>query len=260
MLAFGRLGSREMTAGSDLDLIIIYDHAPEASRSDGRRPLATTQYYMRLTQRLVAALSAPTAEGIAYAVDLRLRPSGQAGPLATHIEAFEHYQLNDAWTWEHLAMSRGRTIAGDRGLMARTEEVLDRIASMPRDRTKVAHDVATMRGRIEREKPGASRFDVKLARGGLIDCEFAAQFLVISGLGRRGGETTRETLERALAEGRLPSDGAVLIQSVALQGAVMQVLRIADDKSFDLRSGIRGAEASGGIRRRRGARQRQRST
>ena len=231
VLAFGRLGSREMTAGSDLDLIIIYGHAEDAGASDGRRPLQPSQYYTRLTQRLVAAISAPTAEGIAYAVDLRLRPSGQAGPLATHIEAFAHYQLNEAWTWEHLAMSRGRTIAGDADLMARTEEVLDRVASMPRERAKLAHEVAEMRGRIEREKPAANAFDVKLARGGLIDCEFAAQFLVLSGLGRRGGETTGETLERARAESLLAGDE--LVASATLQGAIMQVLRIAADKAFD---------------------------
>src|SRR5690606_38415144 len=112
IIAFGRLGSREMTAGSDLDLIVVYDHDPEAGGSDGTRPLAPSQYYARLTQRLVAALSAPTAEGVAYEVDLRLRPSGRAGPLATRFAAFEDYQLNEAWTWEHMAMSRGRAIAG----------------------------------------------------------------------------------------------------------------------------------------------------
>ena len=115
IVAFGRLGSREMTAGSDLDLIVVYDHDADASASDGERPLAPSQYYARLTQRLVAALAAPTAEGVAYEVDLRLRPSGRAGPLATQLEAFEHYQLNEAWTWEHMAMSRGRADRRRRG-------------------------------------------------------------------------------------------------------------------------------------------------
>jgi glutamate-ammonia-ligase adenylyltransferase len=282
VLAFGRLGSREMTVGSDLDLIVIYDHATDASSSDGKRPLPPSQHYIRLTQRLIAALAAPTAEGIAYAVDLRLRPSGSAGPLAIHIEALSDYQLNHAWTWEHLAMARGRPIAGDAELTERVESVLDRITSLPRDRGKLAKDVADMRARVEREKAAASLFDVKMTRGGLLDCEFAAQFLVLSGLGRQAGETTLETLRRAekkdmprtrkpsplvgegapsLAKGRVrgaqaprpttphpPSGGAgghllpqgekvdslgVLIRSAAVQGALLQLLRIADEKPFD---------------------------
>jgi glutamate-ammonia-ligase adenylyltransferase len=234
LLAFGRLGSREMTAGSDLDLIVIYDHDPEATASEGKRPLAPSQYYARLTQRLIAALSAPTAEGIAYAVDLRLRPSGQAGPLATRIVSFEHYQMNEAWTWEHLAMSRGRAIAGDADLSRRVEEVLDRIAAKPRDGDKLASDVAEMRARIERDKTPGNSFDVKLARGGLIDCEFAAQFLVLSGLGRIAGETTLETLERAAAAGALPpAEGERLILSMALQSALLQLQRVADMKNLE---------------------------
>ncbi|HEX9905163.1 MAG TPA: bifunctional [glutamine synthetase] adenylyltransferase/[glutamine synthetase]-adenylyl-L-tyrosine phosphorylase [Propylenella sp.] len=237
VLAFGRLGSREMTAGSDLDLIVVYDHDAGAAASDGHRPLAPSQYYTRLTQRFVAALSAPTAEGIAYAVDLRLRPSGQAGPLATHIESFEHYQLNEAWTWEHMAMSRGRVIAGDADLMARISAVLDRTATKPRDRNALAADVAAMRARIEREKSAAGPFDVKLARGGLIDCEFAAQFLVLSGLGRVAGETTSETLERAARQGALSPDiGERLVLSAMLQTALLQMLRVADARDPDPRN------------------------
>jgi glutamate-ammonia-ligase adenylyltransferase len=221
ILALGRLGSREMTAGSYLDLIVIYDHDPEAAASDGGRPLPPSQYYLRLTQRLIAALSAPTGEGVAYPVDLRLRPSGQAGPLATHIESFSHYQLNEAWTWEQMAMSRGRAIAGDDVLARRTEDVLAAIASKPRDRKKLASDIAAMRARIEREKSAADRFDVKVARGGLLDCEFAAQFLVLSELPRISGETTQETLERAMGEGER------FASSAALQTALLQIQRVA---------------------------------
>jgi glutamate-ammonia-ligase adenylyltransferase len=234
ILAFGRLGSREMTAGSDLDLLVVYDHAADAQNSDGAKPLATSQYYTRLTQRLVAALSAPTAEGVAYPVDLRLRPSGRAGPLATHIESFVRYQLNEAWTWEHMAVSRGRPIAGNAQLVEQVGEALDRIVSLPRARERLAAEIAEMRGRIEREKPPANAFDVKLARGGLIDCEFAAQFLVLAGLGRRPGEATPDTLQRAVRSAALPaSAGRRLIASAALQGTLLQVLRAADDKNFD---------------------------
>src|SRR5690606_10100708 len=148
----------------------IYDHAADAAASDGERPLAPSQYYARLTQRLVAALSAPTAEGVAYPVDLRLRPSGRHGPLATHIAAFEHYQRNEAWTWEHMAMSRGRPVAGDTLLAGQVEAALQEVAALPRERGRLAADVAEMRTRLEREKAPANGFDVKRARGGLVDC------------------------------------------------------------------------------------------
>jgi len=232
IVAFGRLGSREMTATSDLDLIVVYDHAPEVV-SDGARPLPPSLYYARLTQRLIAALAAPTSEGIAYEVDLRLRPSGQAGPLATHADAFEHYQLNEAWTWEHMAMSRGRAIAGDPSLMQRASGVLDALVAKRRKPAKLRARAASMRARIEREKPPANAFDVKLARGGLMDCEFAAQFLVLAGLGRVAGETTLETLERATAEARVPPDvGERLVLSAALQTSLLQIMRAADPKGF----------------------------
>ena len=233
VVAFGRLGSREMTAGSDLDLMIVYDHAPDAV-SDGKRPLAPSQYYARLTQRLTAALAAPTSEGIAYEVDLRLRPSGRAGPLATHIAAFENYQMNEAWTWEHMAMSRGRAIAGDSGLMAQVSSLIDTLVAKERDRAKLAADVASMRGRVEREGKGsASPFEVKLARGGLMDCEFAVQFLMLAGLGRVAGETTLETLRRAAEQGRIaPEAGERLVLSAALQGALFQIERVASPKGF----------------------------
>jgi glutamate-ammonia-ligase adenylyltransferase len=235
VVAFGRLGSREMTAGSDLDLMIVYDHTPDAI-SDGKRPLPPSQYYARLTQRLTAALAAPTAEGIAYEVDLRLRPSGRAGPLATHIEAFQNYQMTEAWTWEHMAMSRGRAIAGDAGLMTQVSRAIDSLIAKQRDRAKLAADVGAMRARIEREGKGvASPFDVKLARGGLMDCEFAAQFLVLAGLGRVAGETTAETLKRAAEEGHLaPEQGERLVLSAALQSALFQIERVANPKGFSV--------------------------
>jgi glutamate-ammonia-ligase adenylyltransferase len=183
---------------------------------------------LRLTQRLIAALSAPTGEGVAYPVDLRLRPSGQAGPLATHIEGFSHYQLNEAWTWEHMAMSRGRAIAGDERLAQRVEEALQVIAAKRRDRQKLAGDIAAMRARIERDKSADDPFNVKLARGGLLDCEFAAQFLVLSGCRRIAGEPTLKTLERATGEGLVSiAEGERLASSASLQAALLQIERAA---------------------------------
>ena len=113
ILGMGKLGSRELTAGSDVDLILLYDHDAEADESDGAKPLAPSHYYARMTQRLIAAVSAPTAEGVLYELDLRLRPSGNKGPVATHVDAFKKYQRGEAWTWEHMALTRARVVAGD---------------------------------------------------------------------------------------------------------------------------------------------------
>src|SRR5262249_42015774 len=113
LLALGKLGGREMTAASDLDLILVYDHDENAAQSNGARPLRGSQYFARLTQRLVAALSAPTSEGRLYDVDFRLRPSGNSGPLASRLPAFVAYQRSEAWTWEHMALTRARVMSGD---------------------------------------------------------------------------------------------------------------------------------------------------
>src|SRR5205807_2280123 len=126
-----KLGGREMTAASDLDLMLLYDFADRAAASDGARPLAGGLFFARLTQPVLAAPSSPTAEGGLYRVAVRLRPSATAGPIATHIDAFTRYQANEAWTWEHMALTRARPIAGDAELIARTAPP-ERVASAGR--------------------------------------------------------------------------------------------------------------------------------
>src|SRR5690606_8178223 len=133
ILGMGKLGSRELTAGSDVDLILLYDHAPDAEESDGEKPLAPSYYYTRMTQRLIAAVSAPTAEGVLYELDLRLRPSGNKGPVATHFDSFRKYQRSEAWTWEHMALTRARAVAGDRDLATEIEAEVAGILALPRD-------------------------------------------------------------------------------------------------------------------------------
>ncbi len=179
LLAMGKLGSRELTAGSDVDLILLYDHDADADESDGEKPLAPSQYYIRLTQRLIAALSAPTAEGVLYEVDMRLRPSGNKGPVATHIESFGKYQRNEAWTWEHMALTRARPIHGDADFMAQIGSGIDEVLSAPRDTKKIARDVREMRDLIYQEKPPRDDWDFKLKPGGIIDLEFIAQFAAL---------------------------------------------------------------------------------
>ncbi len=181
ILGMGKLGSRELTAGSDVDLILLYDHAAGVEESDGEKPLAPSHYYTRLTQRLIAAVSAPTAEGVLYELDLRLRPSGNKGPVATHIDAFRKYQREEAWTWEHMALTRARPIAGDRTFCDAVEADVAEILARPRDAGKVFADAAEMRAVLAEEKPPHDIFDLKLIPGGQIDLEFIAQCARLTG-------------------------------------------------------------------------------
>lgn len=181
VLAMGKLGSRELTAGSDIDIILLYDHDADADYSDGEKQLAASQYYIRLTQRLIAALSAPMAEGVLYEVDMRLRPSGNKGPVATHIEAFGKYQRNDAWVWEHMALTRARSIAGDQSFRNEIDTEVDAILAIPSAVKKTAKEMTDMRALIASEKPPRDNWDLKLRSGGLIDLEFIAQFAVLTG-------------------------------------------------------------------------------
>jgi glutamate-ammonia-ligase adenylyltransferase len=175
LLGFGKMASREMTMSSDLDFIMMYDVEDAATESLGERPLAASQYFARLTQRLVAAVTAPTSEGVLYNADMRLRPSGNAGPLATSLRAFKLYQEESAWTWEHLALTRARVIEADSDFGFRVGAVIAEILARPRDRAKTIADVVAMRELMAKERPPRHPFDLKLVPGGLVDLEFIAQ-------------------------------------------------------------------------------------
>ncbi len=174
VLGMGSLGAGRLNASSDLDLIVIYD-GDEVEASEGRRPLATRPYYARLTQALVTALSAPTAEGRLYEVDMRLRPSGRQGPVATSRASFETYQVEEAWTWEHLALTRARPVAGDPKLGAAVENFRRTLLARPRDAEKTLADVADMRARLSAAKPGKGALDPKSGPGRLQDIELLAE-------------------------------------------------------------------------------------
>jgi glutamate-ammonia-ligase adenylyltransferase len=177
VLAMGKLGGREMTATSDLDLILFYDFDKEQPESDGKRVLYGGQYFARLTQRLINALTAQTNYGALYQVDMRLRPSGQAGPLATQIGSFANYQETEAWTWEHMALTRARIVSASPEFAARVKDVIQDILQRPRDAEQVAGDVVEMRTAIANEKGDSNPWDFKYAAGGLVDLEFIAQYL-----------------------------------------------------------------------------------
>ncbi|RFC65427.1 bifunctional [glutamine synthetase] adenylyltransferase/[glutamine synthetase]-adenylyl-L-tyrosine phosphorylase [Fulvimarina endophytica] len=193
LLGMGRLGSRELTAASDLDLILLYDHEEEAETSDGGKPLAIQVYFTRLTQRLIAALTSPMREGALYEVDFRLRPSGNAGPLATRFKTFRKYQENEAWVWERMALTRARPIAGDADLRQTVFETIEELLGQPMDEEEVRDAVVSMRGRIARDKPARGELDLKLRPGGLVDLEFIAQWAQLTG--RAPGEPGRETAD-----------------------------------------------------------------
>src|SRR5262245_7001043 len=156
IVGLGKLGSREMTVTSDLDLIFIYDIPEDAEdwhhlQSDGRKPLAPIQYYARLAQRVITVLTALTGDGKLYDVDMRLRPSGNSGPIASGLQPFERYQLNEAWTWEHMALTRARPIAGDPSLIGHVEMSLRRILTSKHDPEKLRKDVLDMRERMAQQ-------------------------------------------------------------------------------------------------------------
>ncbi len=236
ILAMGKLGGREMTAGSDLDLIIVYDYEGDHAHSDGPKPLPGPQYYTRFTQRLIAALSAETAEGSLYQVDMRLRPSGNQGPVATKLSSFVDYQKRSAWTWEHLALTRARVVAGPVALRQEINAAIKEVLARPRERAAVAADVRAMRAKIEGEKGTRDPWDLKQARGGLIDLEFIAQFLQIVSAARHADvldQNTELALSKLSTAGVLaPDDAEILVPAARLYHTLTQVLRLCLDKPF----------------------------
>jgi glutamate-ammonia-ligase adenylyltransferase len=237
VIAVGKLGGREMTAASDLDLIVIYDFDAQAVLSSGVKPLAPSQYYSRFTQRLISAFTAPTAEGILYPVDMRLRPSGQKGPVATQLASFLHYQASEAWTWEHMALTRARVVSGPPALRAAVETAIREVLLKPRDRTKTAADVRDMRARIEKEKGTRDPWELKQVRGGLVDLEFIAQYLQLvhaPAHPRILSQNTVEALENLAGAGVLePAAADALLPAARLLNNLTQVLRLCLDERFE---------------------------
>jgi glutamate-ammonia-ligase adenylyltransferase len=230
VVALGKTGSREMTATSDLDLMTLYlsDGPDSVSAEKGWEAEA---FYARFTQRLITALSAPTGDGGLYTVDLQLRPSGRAGPVAVSLTAFEAYYAGEAETWEAMALSRGRAVwASTPAFGVRAEAAIDAALRRPRNVAAAAKDVRDMRALMLKERPPASRWDLKLSPGGLVDIEFAAQFLQLRH-GATGGPlyaSTRRALEAMRDRGLADNDALdALIDAWRLQQNLSQVLKLA---------------------------------
>jgi len=162
-----------------LDLIAIYDADLDAYSAGGAKSLPASAYYIRLTQRLVTAFTSLTQEGALYELDLRLRPNGDKGPLASSLLAFDQYQGKDAWTWEHMALTRARVVFDSNNIEKQIGAIISRSLSLPRDSSKLLQEVASMRARMRKEQKPGGEWDVKKVQGGLIDCDFVVQFLLL---------------------------------------------------------------------------------
>ncbi|MEM6306181.1 MAG: glutamine-synthetase adenylyltransferase [Pseudomonadota bacterium] len=223
LVGMGALGAERLTASSDLDLIVIYD-APGAENSEGPRPLATRAYYARLTQAMITAMTAPMAQGRLYEVDMRLRPSGNQGPVATSLSGFESYQRQEAWVWEHLALTRAAVIAGPGDLGADVEDVRARVLAEAADKDRTLRAVAAMRARIAAAKAPAGPLDAKIGPGRLQDIELMGQAgLLIAGSAARS----------------IPTGLAALAEAGVVTGAGAARLRAAYDQVWALQCATR---------------------
>ena len=243
LVVMGKAGGREMMAGSDLDMMLIYDHPETVSESTARapaRPLPASQWFIRAVHAFVAALTAPDGEGKMFSVDMRLRPSGNKGPVAVSLAAFERYHAADAqglgapvlgaWTWERMALTRARVVAGPPGLRRRVEAAILRALASAGPPTRIRTDAAAMRARLLRDLPPAGPWDVKLRAGGQIEVEFIAQVLqLVHGPAAPPlfSPTTLGALRRLQAAGVLADDdAALLVRADRIWRTVQGMLRI----------------------------------
>ncbi|MHA1107767.1 MAG: bifunctional [glutamine synthetase] adenylyltransferase/[glutamine synthetase]-adenylyl-L-tyrosine phosphorylase [Alphaproteobacteria bacterium] len=237
VVALGKLGGREITIGSDLDLLFVYDSPGELDGSDGARKLPPLQYFTRLSQRFISGLTAPTGEGSLYEVDMRLRPSGNGGPIASSLEAFSQYQVEAAWTWEHMALTRARIVHAPEHMEAPLNQAIRAVLTAKRDPGKLLRDVADMRRRMARERGSDYIWNIKDLRGGLVDIEFIAQYLQL-----RHANEHPEVLDAntTAALGKLRDggllDGATaetLISAMTLWRRLQGMLRLSFGDGFD---------------------------
>jgi len=236
ILAMGRLGSREMTASSDLDLILLYDFDSEDPDSDGAKSLHGAHYFARFTQADQSAFTTRTNYGVLYDVDMRLRPSGRAGPVASRLDSFAEYQDREAWTWEHMALTRARVISSSPDVRGKIERIIRTVLTRRRDRTSTAGDVVDMRRAIALEKGEDDVWDLKYAAGGMVDIDFIAQYLQLVHAADKPDildVSTLHVLDNAARLGLLPQSAAqVLRPATRLYHDLTQILRLCVSERF----------------------------
>jgi len=218
IVAMGKLGGAELTFGSDLDLVFIYHAKNDDAVSSGPSPLSVSEYFLRLSRRFIAAITALTPEGKLYEIDVRLRPSGQDGPVASSIKAFEIYYDESAWIWEYMALTRARVISGSGQLQKKIRRVILGVLRKPRDASELAKEIDEMREKIEKQHGTDNPFDVKYVRGGLIDVEFLIQYLELCHSGQYP-ELIQGNLHLAIEKigeyGLLPADDVAALKNAA---------------------------------------------
>jgi [glutamine synthetase] adenylyltransferase / [glutamine synthetase]-adenylyl-L-tyrosine phosphorylase len=239
VLGLGKLGGRALTATSDLDLVLVYAHPAKLEESDGAKPLSPSHYFARLASRFVSALSVATAEGALYEIDLRLRPQGAKGPLASEIGGFSDYVAGEAWTWEHMALTRARFVCGDAGLGARA---LASIAAARSNRkmapAKLAAEIADMRLRMAGERRAETVWQIKDWRGGLVDVEFLVQHALLASAAK-APDAVDPHLPTAIANLKrkkllAATDADLLHAAQALYAEIQAVLRLTLDDDLDV--------------------------
>jgi glutamate-ammonia-ligase adenylyltransferase len=202
ILALGRMGGAMLTHASDLDLIYLFT-GDFAAESDGPKPLGATLYYNRLAQRVTAALSVATAAGPLYQIDTRLRPSGGQGPLVVTLDSFARYQRDEAWTWEHMALTRARPVFGSTGARDAVAAIIRGVLEGERPVRDVVADARSMRAEMAAHKPPAGPLDAKLLPGGLVDLEFAVH--VVQLVNRTGFDPNLgAAIDRLVEQGLAP--------------------------------------------------------
>lgn len=248
ILAMGKLGGRELNFQSDLDLVCIYDVPKDAKLSDGERALPPSHYFIRLGQALTSALTSLTGEGRLYEIDMRLRPSGEAGPLAISLAGFDAYLCKDAWTWEFQALTRARTVAGPSRLRAAVDQVIETALHRPIEETTLLHDVRDMRKRIASLRSGKNFWDLKNRPGGLIDVEFICQYLALANLARHPEirDTNTQAIFERIRDGKIlpPETAESLIEASQLWHRLIGLLCLSFEGPFeekDIPEGLRRA-------------------
>lgn len=235
IMAMGRLGAREMTSSSDLDLVFIHQTSNDEQSqkmTNGERPIHASLYFTRIGQELINILTAPTSEGKAYEVDMRLRPSGKSGPVTIAFDRFSSYQQEQAWTWEHMALIRARIITGfqHENLSKQIESCLVNLMKLPRDREKVINDAREMRQRITTHHPPRSAHDLRLIPGGLIDMDFFSQIMQLlypTEDGRRIGQAI-DGISDLITRQIIPeNDGLELKKAMSVLLDLNQIMRLA---------------------------------
>ena len=230
VVAMGKAGGREMMAGSDLDLMFVYDHPANQAESRGPRNLPASQWFVRVVQACIAALTAPGPEGQMYALDMRLRPSGNKGPIAVSLESFKHYHEWDAWTWERMALTRARVVAGPSAMRRKVNLAIKAAIRRQQEPDQIRTNARAMRERMTRDLRPHGPWDVKLRAGGLIDIEFIGQTLQLIQVRDaqfRTSQTTRIGLQRLRDAGAITrADASVLIDAEHLWRTIQGMLRL----------------------------------